>query len=83
MNISIETCTNGAYLVFDDGENQDRYAYRFDESNLAGLQEMLYDIKEQFYPGSKYDKFRVHVVLEHGSDYECKGCDICGIKGDK
>lgn len=80
MKITIEDCRNGAYVIFDDGENQDRYAYRFDEDNLDGLQEMLYDIKEQFYTGSKHDRFRVHVVVEHGTEYECKGCDICGIK---
>jgi len=80
MKITIEDCRNGAYATFDDGENQDRFAYRFDEDNLSGLQEMLHDIKEQYYPGSKYDQFRVFVTVEHGTEYECKGCDICGFK---
>jgi hypothetical protein len=80
MKIIIEYCSNGASTVFDDGEIQDKIVYKFDESDLSGLQELLYDIKEQFYPGSKHDEFRVHVSLEHGTDYVCKGCNICEVE---
>jgi hypothetical protein len=80
MEIKIIPCKNGAYAVFDDGENETKTAYRFEEDNPSGLQELLYDIKELFLPGSKYDQLRVHIVLKHGTDYGCTGCDICGIK---
>ena len=80
MEIKITSCKNGAYAIFDDGENEERFAYRFDEDNLNGLTEMLWDIKENFEAGDRYSQFRVVVSVEHGDKYECSGCDICGIK---
>lgn len=79
MKIIIEPCSNGAFVITDDGENEHRAVYKFDETNVMGLQELLYDIRDEFISGSKYDKMRVQVSIEHGNSYECDGCDICGI----
>jgi hypothetical protein len=83
VKITIESCKNGAYAIFDDGENQEKLAYKFEDENPAGLQELLYDVKETLFCDSRYSQLRVFVSMEHGDKYECKGCDICGIKGEK
>lgn len=82
MKLIIEPCSNGAMLIEDDGENERRTVYLFDEENIGGLQGLLYDIRDFFNAGSKHDKIRVQINLEHGSNYECKGCDICGVGRD-
>lgn len=78
MKITIETCKNGAYVIFDDGENEDKMSYQFDEENLDGLHELLYNIEETVgVMSSRYSEKRIRISIEHGDKYECKGCDLC------
>jgi hypothetical protein len=83
MKIIIEPCSNGAFVIIDDGENQEKSIYKFDETNVMGLQELLYDVNDTLNLSGRYDKMRIKVNIEHGDKYECDGCDICGIGENK
>jgi len=40
--------------------------------------DMLWQVLEFFnILGSKHDKHRVRVKIEHGHGYECTGCEVC------
>jgi len=41
MKITIESCKNGAYVIYGDGKNENKIIYKFDEESLGGL-EFLY-----------------------------------------
>lgn len=78
MKITIKPCRNGATVSYDDGENENSEAYKFDSEELDDLRHLLYDIVEVLgYYGSKYDRERLYIKIEHGRDYECEGCEIC------
>lgn len=50
-----------------------------EDGEAAATQKLLWAVAEHFgYYGSKHDKVRTVVRLEHGSNYDCKGCDVCG-----
>ena len=73
--IKIKSVANGA--VADDGEQSQ--AYIFGAEDLDGLRDMLFDIKDTFYTGSRYDRERIQVSIVHGDKYECKDakCEVC------
>ena len=75
--ITLDTAINGATVKYPE----DKVVYKFEADDLDGLQEMLFDIKEQVQPpDSKYNKERVFISREHGSGWKCKdkkNCTIC------
>jgi len=83
--IVIEPISNGAIVINQEGSKE---AFVFEtpcsgsSDELEGAVSMLYSITEQIgLCGSKYDKNRIRIKLEHGHGYECtmkKGkCPIC------
>lgn len=84
-DITISWALNGAIVKFkglaDEGTDEivSSMVYKFEDGDLKGLQDLLNDIVDKVYAGCKYDKERVMVKIEHGSDYECKDkdCKIC------
>lgn len=51
----------------------------WDESSEAkAAHDLLWEVLEYFGVfGSKHDRVRPRVKLEHGDNYECKGCEVC------
>ena len=77
MTITIKTLANGA-TVNIPGESGT--VYKFQDEEMGGLAEMLYDIADAIEPGSRYSKERVRVKIVHGDKYECpdrKSCAVC------
>jgi hypothetical protein len=79
MKICIETTSNGAYVKYDDGENEERYSYQFDGDNLDSLQTLVSELIDCLHQSGRYDRFRLYTTIKHGDKYECqrKGCDWC------
>ena len=76
MKIVIETTSNGSVVKYPEN----KVSYKFEENDLEGIQEMLYDILEEVsLCTSRYDKERIQIKIVHGDKYECKdkNCKIC------
>ena len=83
--IVIEPVSNGAVLTNQEGIKE---VFVFEapctgcSDELSGAVHMLYAIAEQMgLTGSKWDKERLTIKLEHGRGYECKlkkkDCNVC------
>lgn len=80
MKIEIEKANNGAILKTDDKDDFSTDIYKFDDDNLDGLVEMLYEICDFVgQMGDRHDKLRIRISVLHGDKYLCmdKKCDIC------
>lgn len=84
MRIIIVPTMNGAYVEFDDGENQEKYSYTFntENDNMEGAIALFDDLRSQLgLAGSRYDRQRLFFDIRHGDKFDCTGCEVCG-KGD-
>jgi hypothetical protein len=77
MKIAINPSRTGSEVIYDDGENEDRYSYVFSEDNIDGLQSLLYDLSDVLLCSGRYSKYRIKISVIHGDKYDCKGCDWC------
>jgi hypothetical protein len=77
MKIIIESTSNGAFVRYDDGENESKYIYKYEKNNLDGLRDLFYDLSEELNADGRYDRFRLTMSIKHGDKYECKGCEWC------
>jgi hypothetical protein len=77
VKIIIEIISNGVVVKYPD---EDKISYVFDNDKPEQCVEMLYNILDTLgMSGSRYDKKRIYIKIEHGDKYECKDkkCEIC------
>ena len=88
MKLTIHPASNGATLIVDLQEADcspisQVYEFEDGDGSIDGLVGLLYAVAEQLGAvGSKRDRARIRINVEHGWDYLCTEpkCDICGKK---
>ena len=85
MKFEIKNSKNGLVLNINDGEDRETIVYQEPEylpekAEYDLFKEFLYIILDNYGPSSsRYSKYRLKIVLEHGDKYDCKdtNCEIC------
>ena len=72
-----EEIDGGAYHAREEYIQEDESAEE-SEADAKAAHDLLYKVIEHFsLYGSKHNKYRIAVNIEHGSNYNCKGCVTC------
>ena len=85
--IVVEPGRNGATLRsrFNMGDSMESMVFRYEQDDLSGLADMLYEIADVAGPtSSRYDAQRIKISIVHGDKHECDvpGCEVCGDSGN-
>lgn len=74
MKLIIELTNNGAVVEKKTGEKEfdTKMSYVFDECDLDGLKEMLWDISDECVQYDKFAEKTIKIDIGHGSKYEGK-----------
>ena len=55
------------------------YVWQSGDNEVENLADTLREIRDDIHPGGRYDKDRIHVVVEPGDKHpDFKGCPRCG-----
>ncbi|MFH1222989.1 MAG: hypothetical protein V1647_01430 [Pseudomonadota bacterium] len=84
----IKNGKNGLTLSINDGEDTETIVYQEPEylperAEYDLFQEFLFNILNDYGPSSsRYSKYRLKIVLDHGDKYDCNdtNCEICKSK---
>ena len=78
--ITIKTTDNGA-IVKVTGQYDENFerSYVFDEENMEGMEQLLWDLLDPIHLFGKYSKERISITRVHGEKYDCeeKDCKVC------